>query len=132
MQLAPLAFDAATFEIWGPLLRGGRLALAPAHLITLNALEAFIAAHDVTVMWLTASLFNAVIDDRPQALARIRDLLIGGEALSVPHVRRGLSELPDTRIINGMGRPRPPRLPALMSSARMTSRARARFQSAGP
>ena len=69
----------------------------------MNALEAFIAAHDVTVMWLTASLFNAVIDDRPQALARIRDLLIGGEALSVPHVRRGLSELPDTRIINGYG-----------------------------
>ena len=54
-------------------------------------------------MWLTASLFNAVIDDRPQALARIRDLLIGGEVLSVPHVRRGLSELPDTRIINGYG-----------------------------
>src|SRR5262249_49369478 len=103
MHLAPLTFDAATFEIWAPLLRGGRLAVAPDRLVTSNALEAFIAAHGVTVLWLTASLFNAVIDDRPQALVRIRDLLIGGEVLSVPHVRRGLSELPNTRIINGYG-----------------------------
>ena len=102
MQLAPLAFDAATFEIWGPLLRGGRLAVAPEHLIALTALED-IAAHDVTVLWLTASLFNAVIDDRPRALARVRDLLIGGEVLSVPHVRRAVSALPGTRIINGYG-----------------------------
>ena len=103
MHLAPLTFDAATFEIWAPLLRGGRLAVAPDRLVTSNALDAFITAHDVTVLWLTASLFNAVIDDRPQALVRIRDLLIGGEVLSVPHVRRGLSKLPNTRIINGYG-----------------------------
>src|SRR5262249_29895601 len=103
MHLAPLTFDAATFEIWAPLLRGGRLAVAPDRLVTSKALEAFIAALDVTVLWLTASLFNAVIDDRAEALVRVRDLLIGGEVLSVPHVRRALSKLPNTRIINGYG-----------------------------
>ena len=30
LQYAPLAFDASTFEIWAPLLNGGRLAIAPA------------------------------------------------------------------------------------------------------
>ena len=34
LQLAPLSFDAATFEIWGALLNGGRLVLAPAGRVT--------------------------------------------------------------------------------------------------
>ena len=54
-------------------------------------------------MWLTASLFNTVIDEAPEALSGVRQLLIGGETLSVPHVRRALSVLPQTKIINGYG-----------------------------
>ena len=41
----------------------------------------------VTTLWLTASLFNTVIDEAPRALSEVRQLLIGGESLSVPHVR---------------------------------------------
>ena len=103
MHLAPLTFDAATFEIWGPLLRGGTVAVAPEHAITASALERFIAAHRVTVMLLTASLFNAVVDDRPESLRALRMLVIGGEALSVPHVARALAALPHTRLLNGYG-----------------------------
>ena len=103
MHLSPLSFDASTFEIWCPLLRGGCVALAPADLITSRALGAFIADHRVSVMLLTTSLFNAVVDDEPGALTRLRCLLTGGEAMSVPHVRRALSALPDTRLINAYG-----------------------------
>jgi aspartate racemase len=52
---------------------------------------------------LTASLFNLVIDERSQILSGVRHLLTGGEALSVPHVRRALTQLPDTRLVNGYG-----------------------------
>ncbi len=100
---SPLAFDASTFEIWGPLLHGGRIAVAPAVPLTLSTVESVVVAHGVTVMWLTASLFNAVIDERPRALAAVRYLLIGGEILSVPHVERAIAVLPDTRIFNGYG-----------------------------
>ena len=37
----------------------------------------------VVTLWLTASLFNAVVDERAEALAPVKQLLIGGEALSV-------------------------------------------------
>ncbi|MGH9346279.1 MAG: amino acid adenylation domain-containing protein [Vicinamibacterales bacterium] len=103
LQLASLAFDAATFEIWGALLHGARLALSPERVLTPAALGDLLASQGVTILWLTASLFNTVIDEQPEALRGVRQLLIGGEALSVRHVRRALAALPDTRIINGYG-----------------------------
>jgi acyl-CoA synthetase (AMP-forming)/AMP-acid ligase II/acyl carrier protein len=59
--------------------------------------------HRVHTLWLTAALFNTVIDQEPQAFSEVKQLLIGGEALSVPHVRKGLALLPATRMINGYG-----------------------------
>src|SRR5262249_45041659 len=38
LQLAPLSFDASTFEIWGCLLNGARLAIFPPHTPTLAEL----------------------------------------------------------------------------------------------
>ncbi|HEY0782733.1 MAG TPA: condensation domain-containing protein, partial [Thermoanaerobaculia bacterium] len=43
LQLAPASFDAATLEIWGPLLTGGRLAIFPAERPTLSGLGEAIA-----------------------------------------------------------------------------------------
>jgi non-ribosomal peptide synthetase component F/thioesterase domain-containing protein/acyl carrier protein len=103
MHLAPLSFDASTFEIWCPLLSGGCIAVAPEHVMTSSGLERFIAAHRVSVMWLTASLFNTLVDDEPAALKGLKCLLTGGEALSVPHVQRALAALPGVRLINGYG-----------------------------
>ena len=59
--------------------------------------------HQVNTLWLTAALFNSVIDQEPQALSEVKQLLIGGEALSVPHVKKALALLAKTQIINGYG-----------------------------
>jgi hypothetical protein len=59
--------------------------------------------HRVTCLWLTASLFNLVIDERPEILRGVRYLMTGGEALSVRHVRLALAKLPQTRLVNGYG-----------------------------
>ena len=103
LQMAPPAFDAATFELWGALLHGARCVLFPGALPTPAMLRDTIARHRVTTVWLTASLFNTVIDEAPDALAGVRTLIIGGEALSPRHIARAAMVLPDTRLVNGYG-----------------------------
>ncbi|MAP11697.1 MAG: hypothetical protein CMQ61_06550 [Gammaproteobacteria bacterium] len=103
LQYAPVSFDAATFEIWGPLLNGARLAVAPAGQQSLHELATTIAREQVSTLWLTAGLFNLMIDENPQGLRPVRQLLVGGEALSVAHIRKARDALPDCQLINGYG-----------------------------
>ncbi|HEU4454891.1 MAG TPA: amino acid adenylation domain-containing protein, partial [Longimicrobium sp.] len=103
LHLAPAAFDAATFEVWGALLHGARLVLFPPHAPTLDELGAFVAEEGITTMWLTAGLFHQVADEQAHRLGGVRQLLAGGDALSLPHVRRVLDAHPGLRLINGYG-----------------------------
>ncbi|CAN7639976.1 MULTISPECIES: amino acid adenylation domain-containing protein [unclassified Variovorax] len=103
LHAAPLGFDASTLEIWGPLLNGGICVVHDEKVPTGAGLARAIAQHSVKTAWLTAGLFNAVVDDDPAQLAGLRQLLTGGEALSVPHVRRALAALPGLTLINGYG-----------------------------
>lgn len=103
LQLAPISFDASTFEIWGALLHGAKCVLFPGTIPTSQNLHEVIEKHGITILWLTAALFNSIIDDDEKALSAIQQLLIGGEALSVTHVRKALENLPLTQIINGYG-----------------------------
>ncbi|MFN6153015.1 MAG: amino acid adenylation domain-containing protein [Dolichospermum sp.] len=103
LQIAPISFDASTFEIWGALLHGGKCVLFPESIPTAKSLSEEIHKHGITVLWLTSALFNSIIDDDPQALSGIKQLLIGGEALSLAHVNRAFETLPFTQIINGYG-----------------------------
>jgi amino acid adenylation domain-containing protein len=103
LHAAPLGFDAATFEIWAALLNGGACVIHAERVPSPRGLAATIARHRVRIAWLTAALFNAVVDEDPRHLDGLGQLLIGGEALSVPHVRRALAALPRTTIINGYG-----------------------------
>ncbi len=103
LQLAPISFDASTFELWGALLHGATCVIFPERVPTTRALGAVLARHRVTTVWLTATLFNAILDDAPHILTGVRQLLTGGEALSPVHVRRALERLPETQLINGYG-----------------------------
>ena len=103
LQLAPLSFDAATFEIWGALLNGGRLVLAPAGRVTPEDIGALIQQYNVTTLWLTAALFHLIATTHIETLRPLHQLLAGGDVLSVTHVRRVVEELPHLRLINGYG-----------------------------
>ena len=104
LALAPAAFDASTFEIWGALLNGGRLVLAPPGILAPSEIAELVTRHGVTTLWLTAGLFHRVVDDHPEMLHSLRQLLAGGEVLSPDHVRRALAALPAGAVlINGYG-----------------------------
>lgn len=103
LHAAPLGFDASTLEIWGPLLNGGRCVLHTESIPSGPGLAAVIAQHNVSTAWLTAALFNAVVDDDPRHLSALKELLIGGEALSVDHVARFMKAASLTTLINGYG-----------------------------
>jgi aryl carrier-like protein len=62
-----------------------------------------IAQQQISVLWLTAALFHQVVDEDVEALAGVRQLLAGGDVLSVPHVRRVIEALPGCTPINGYG-----------------------------
>ncbi|HEV2736703.1 MAG TPA: amino acid adenylation domain-containing protein, partial [Longimicrobiaceae bacterium] len=103
LGLAPLSFDASTLELWGALLNGMRLALYPPEPVAPRTLGAFLREQGVTTAWLTAGLFHAVVDEEVEALGGLRQLVAGGEALSVPHCRRVLRAHPRLRLVNGYG-----------------------------
>ena len=103
LHAAPLGFDASTLELWGPLLNGGCCAILDAPVPDAAALGNAIATLGADTAWLTAALFNAVVDEAPQALRGLRALYTGGEALSPAHVRRAQQALPGLQLHNGYG-----------------------------
>ncbi len=104
LQLAPISFDASTFEIWGALLHGARCVLYPGEgMPSPKELGEVLRRTGVTTLWLTASIFNLMIDEAPEELASVAEILTGGEALSPDHIRRALRLLPNTTLINGYG-----------------------------
>lgn len=103
LHLAPLSFDASTFELWGALLNGGRLAIIPTPHPSLDEIADAIKVNGATTLWLTAGLFHLMVENRLDGLSPLRQLLVGGDVLSPPHVARALKALPSCRIINGYG-----------------------------
>ncbi len=104
LQLAPLSFDASTFEIWGALLNGGRLALMPGGFSSAQTIAGAIAKFQITTLWLTAGLFHLMIDEEFSALANLKQLLAGGDVLSTAHVNKFLEKAGGKcTLVNGYG-----------------------------
>ena len=103
LQLSPLTFDASIFEIWGALLNGGRCVLYPGRVPVVGELGDLLRKHRVTTAALTPSLFNAIVDEDPAVFACLEQLVLGGEPISVPHIRRAWDHLLNVEIINCYG-----------------------------
>lgn len=104
LQFAPLAFDASTLEIWGPLLNGAKLVIAPpGTAAALDSLGDLVREHGVTTLWLTAGLFSYIVSDRIEILRGVRQLLFGGDVVPVQWVAKAFRELEGCKLYNGYG-----------------------------
>lgn len=104
LQIAPIAFDASTLEIWGSLLNGGTVvgasrlvALAPKQLASL------LRDRRVDATFLTSALFNRIVDEMPDALDTLDTVLVGGEAVDPAAIRRVQAVGGPRRLMNGYG-----------------------------
>ncbi|MBG0816346.1 non-ribosomal peptide synthetase [Planomonospora sp. ID82291] len=103
LQLTRVGFDVSTFEIWMPLVKGCRLALAPTGHADLEEITATLRDEGVTVLWLTTGLFHKIVTHHLDGLSGIRHLLAGGDVLSPAHVRRVTAAYPGLIFTNGYG-----------------------------
>jgi amino acid adenylation domain-containing protein len=103
LQFVPIAFDVSTLEIWGSLLNGSRLVVFPSYTPSLEELGQAVEGQGVTSLWLTAGLFHQMVEGSLERLRGLRQLLAGGDVLSVPHVEKVLGRFEGLTLINGYG-----------------------------
>jgi len=103
LQFATVSFDASTLELWASLLNGARLVLFPTRRASLEELGQVVQEHGVTTLWLTAGLFHQMIEQHPEGLKGVRQLIAGGDVLSVSHIQQALTKIEGCTVINGYG-----------------------------
>ncbi|MGX7674586.1 amino acid adenylation domain-containing protein [Plantactinospora sp. DSM 117369] len=100
---SPYAFDASTYELWGPLLTGGRIVVADGDGMDLVALADTIVRHGVTRLLMAEGLFRLLATEHTDALAGVRDVYVGGDAMSPAIAARVLAAHPGLRLTNSYG-----------------------------
>jgi amino acid adenylation domain-containing protein len=104
VQTSPVCWDVLTLELWSVLLSGGTSLIPPeGSRMGGDLLRSCSAEYGLDTVWLTSSLFSALVDDDLDSFAGIRQVMSGGERVSVDHVRRLLSAHPGMRFSSGYG-----------------------------
>jgi bacitracin synthase 3 len=104
LQTGALSFDASTFEFWSMLLNGGCVCLlSQQELLDKEVMKATIRANNVSVMWITSSWFNQLVEEDIDLFQGLKQILVGGERLSPTHINKARNAYPALQLINGYG-----------------------------
>jgi amino acid adenylation domain-containing protein len=98
------AFDASTMEVWAPLLNGGRIIVIDQDRLLVPAdFSETLRRQEVSVLWLTAGLFNQYAERLSETFGRLRYLIVGGEALDPRTISGALDRHRPQHLLNGYG-----------------------------
>lgn len=101
---ANTAFDASTLEMWGALLNGACLCVVNQNtLLDPRRLATLLRNERITVLWLTAGLFNQYVDELRTEFAALRYLIVGGDVLNPAVVATMFAHGGPRHFLNGYG-----------------------------
>ncbi|MGP8298551.1 amino acid adenylation domain-containing protein [Streptomyces inhibens] len=100
---SPLEFDASVYQILVPLLRGGRVVVAPPGRLDPATIVRTIAEKRITSTFITPSMFNVMTEESPDAFAHGCQVWMGGEVASPSAVARTLRASGPHSVVNVYG-----------------------------
>jgi amino acid adenylation domain-containing protein/non-ribosomal peptide synthase protein (TIGR01720 family) len=103
-QTSNFCFDAATFEVWGALLNGARLA-GISRTVTLSPgnFGAALRSESVTTAFVTTDLFNQLVREQPDIFCTAGTVLVGGSAIDAKWIAACLRHRPPRRLLHVYG-----------------------------
>ena len=102
LHLSSVAFDSTTFEVWCPLLNGGRVIIYNQKYVDFTSINQHITDHAVNTIWLTSALFDKWVDTDIARLP-LKYVLAGGDVVKPTSVEKAYERLPEVSVINGYG-----------------------------
>lgn len=102
-QCASPGFDGLFIELWGALLNGAELLCSSQPIETIDDFIRLLRDGKATHSFLTTAVFNLIIDEEPSVFATLRELAVGGEAMSAPHAARLMQCYPALHLSNVYG-----------------------------
>ena len=102
-EVAPVAFDASTFELWAPLVHGCRLVVFPSGAIELEQVARTVRDQGVTVLLLATGLFHQMVASHLDMFGGLRHVITGGDVASPEYVEQLQTAHPHLLFTNGYG-----------------------------
>ncbi|WP_249924338.1 AMP-binding protein, partial [Streptomyces alboniger] len=94
---APHAFDISLFEVWVPLVAGGRVVVAGPGAVDAGRVREAVA-EGVTALHVTAGLFRVLAEESAECFAGLREVLTGGDVVPAGSVARVREVCPGVQV----------------------------------
>ncbi len=103
-QVSNLAFDGATFEIWGGLLNGLEVVIIDKNnLLSPQKLLDKVIENHITIMFFTPALFNILVNECIEIYSFLKTVVIGGDVADQQKILQVLGFSKNIQIVNGYG-----------------------------
>ena len=103
LQLAPLSFDASTFEIWISLYNGIPLFIYDQEINSFDEFHEYLIKNKITIAWLTTGLFNYMVNEGLTYFDGLRAVYTGGEQVNELLMGKLRMHAPNLVLVNMYG-----------------------------